>query len=559
MVLGATHPALVREQGERYRLSLDRMAKDLGIKKYVTFYNRFLELNELKEFIAVADLYLTPYLNPAQITSGTLAYAFGCGKAVVSTPYWHAEELLADGRGVLVPFRDSQTIAKSVIELLRDEPKRHAMRKRAYLLGREMIWSHVAHLYMESFRQARLSRPEPSVKRRAVPTLAEQRAALPEIRLEHLHSMTDSAGMFQHASYSIRNLAEGYCTDDNARALLLTVLLEELGRNSAELECLAIRYASFLNGAFCRTKQRFRNFLSFGRTWLEDVGSEDCQGRSLWALGTCIGRAGKRRLQSWAVEVFEQALPAVPETTSPRSWAFALLGIDEYFRRLSGDRLVSQVRDTLVGRLIELYEKNSSADWLWFEDILTYDNAKLSHALIASGRASGNAQALDIGIESLKWLMEQQTSPDGHFRPIGSQGWYRKGQDRAVFDQQPVDANASVSACLAAFRATEDVDWLKEAWNTFDWYLGRNDLGLEMYDPITGGCCDGLQQDRVNQNQGAEATLSYLLSLAELHLVDSSLAAFRSSYSSEARVGVERQSSSKLDEDAKLRVATHGS
>ena len=263
IVLGATHPNLIREQGERYRISLERLAKSLGIKQNVSFYNRFVEIDELIEFIGVADIYVTPYLNPAQITSGTLAYAFGCGKAVVSTPYWHAEELLADGRGVLVPFGDSAALAREICELLRDETRRHAMRKKAYLLGREMIWSHVAHHYMDSFQRARRSRLDVPIKLQAVRTLAEEPMDLPGWRLDHLIRMTDSAGILQHASYTIPNFEEGYCTDDNARALLLTLLLEQLGVSSVQIQRLATSYAAFLNYAFDRNRCRFRNFMSY--------------------------------------------------------------------------------------------------------------------------------------------------------------------------------------------------------------------------------------------------------------------------------------------------------
>ena len=338
IVLGATHPNLIREQGERYRISLERLAKSLGIKQNVSFYNRFVEIDELLEFIGVADIYVTPYLNPAQITSGTLAYAFGCGKAVVSTPYWHAEELLSDGRGVLVPFGDSAALAREICDLLRDETRRHALRKKAYLLGREMIWSHVAHDYMDSFQRARRSRLDVPIKLQAVRTLAEEPMDLPGWRLDHLIRMTDSAGILQHASYTIPNLEEGYCTDDNARALLLTLLLEQLGVSSVQIQRLSASYSAFLNYAFDRNRCRFRNFMSYNRSWLESAGSEDCQGRALWALGACVHRSKRRDLQFWASELFDLALPALLATTSPRTWAFGLLGICHYLERLSGVR-----------------------------------------------------------------------------------------------------------------------------------------------------------------------------------------------------------------------------
>jgi glycosyltransferase involved in cell wall biosynthesis len=527
IVLGATHPNLVREEGEKYRLSLERMAKDLGIKKHVIFYNRFVELSELKEFLAAADIYLTPYLNPAQITSGALAYAFGCGKAVISTPYWHAEELLANGAGIVVPFADSNAISQEICGLLRDDTRRHAIRKKAYLVGREMVWNQVAHLYMQSFQRARQSRQDEPLRPLAIPTLEERQSNLPDWRLDHLLRITDSAGIFQHSFYSVPDFVHGYCTDDNARALILTVLLEELGRDTPQVRGASSAYAAAINAAFNPAKKRFRNFLGFDRRWLEEVGSDDSQGRALWALGTCVGRWQKRHMQCWAVQMFEQALPAMLELSWPRSWAFALLGIHEYNRRLSGDRLVSQSRDTLMTRLVDCFEQNSSPEWPWFEQSLTYDNAKLPHALIASAGATGNGKALEIGLRSLRWLTEVQKAPTGHFRPIGSNGFYRQGHEPAQFDQQPIEAYATVSACLEAYRATENTDWLREARNAFEWFLGRNDLGLELYDTNTGGCCDGLMEDRVNQNQGAESTLAFLLSLAELELLGTALAAFR--------------------------------
>jgi glycosyltransferase involved in cell wall biosynthesis len=526
IVLGATHPNLVREQGESYRISLERITQDLDIKKNVVFYNRFVELKELIEFIGSADIYITPYLSPAQITSGTLAYSFGCGKAVVSTPCWHAEELLAEGRGVLVPFRDSDAIGREVTRLLRDETGRHAMRKRAYLLGRDMVWSNVAHLFMESFRQARRSPVATVARRSAFRTLEERALELPQLRLEHLLRMTDSTGLFQHGAYSLPDFREGYCTDDNARALMLTVMLGELGEDTAEMQRAATAYAAFLNYAFDAGTGTWRNFLGFDRRWLEETGSDDSLGHKIWALGACVGRSQRRDIQMWAAHLFEPALRAVVETSSPRAWAFALIGIHDYLRRLSGDRLANQVRDELTWRLVALYRSTSSDEWPWFEDIVTYSNARLPHSLILSGRWTGNGEALEIGLRSLRWLSRVQRSPTGCFRPIGSNGFYRRDQKPAEFDQQPIEAWAMVSACIEAYRTTDDRYWLDETRLTFEWFLGRNDLGLPLYDSRTGRCCDGLHEDRVNQNQGAESTLAWLAALAEMKLLEGSLAAY---------------------------------
>ncbi|MCM2375042.1 glycosyltransferase family 4 protein [Aporhodopirellula aestuarii] len=515
IVLGATHPSLLRDQGERYRINLERMAKELGVSKHVSFYNRFVELEELTEFIGAADLYITPYLNVQQAVSGTLAYAFGCGQAVISTPYWHAEELLADGRGVLVPFADPSAIAREVIGLLGDDDRRLAMRKQAYQLGRSMTWDHVSQLYIDSFNRARDQRTV-ALKPLAVRTLDEQPLALPQMQLDHLQHLSDSTGVIQHAIYSIPDHTHGYCTDDNARALILTVLLEEQGKDLPEVRSLASRYAAFLNHAFNRDTGRFRNFLSFDRKWLEKDGSDDSQGRALWALGTCIGRSRSAGLIAWAREVFHQALPACEQTTSPRTWALAIIGIHEYLRRYSGDRVAAAMSQQLADRLANMYEANATNEWPWFENIATYNNAKLSQALITNGRWFDDQRMADIGLKSLRWLCEIQLSPQGRFRPIGSNGFSREGEVAAVFDQQAIEAHAMVSASIEAFALNKDAFWSEQAHLAFDWFLGRNDLGQPIYDPSTGGCFDGLMENRVNENQGAESTLAFLLSLAEM-------------------------------------------
>src|SRR5688572_19744135 len=372
IVLGQTHPNLLRNEGEAYRLGLERLAKDLGVQKHVVFFNRFVELDELMRFIGAADIYLTPYLTETQITSGTLAYAFGNGNAVVSTPYWHAAELLTSDRGKLVPFRDSPAIAAAVIDLLRDKPGREAMRQEAYRLGRDMIWSRVAQLYVKSFEQARQDHSFVGTRLSPIKTLDEQPDQLPELKLDHLFRMSDSTGIFQHASFTVPNFAEGYCTDDNARALVLALMLQRLGKNSPQLQAHATTFAAFLNHAFDRERGRFRNFMSFDRHWLEDVGSEDCQGHALWALGLCVAQAGQGSFQMLAAQLFERALPVAAEFTSPRAWAFALIGIDEYLQRLSGDRRVTQFRDALTAKLLQRYADAATEDWQWFEEVVSY-------------------------------------------------------------------------------------------------------------------------------------------------------------------------------------------
>jgi hypothetical protein len=521
IVLGATHPNELRMRGDAYRLGLEAIARKNGLENNVMFHNRFVELKELTRFIGAADLYITPYLDEAQITSGTLAYAFGAGKAVISTPYWHAAELLKDQRGVLVPFADPKAIAREVSGLLRDAARRNAMSDNAYKLGRAMVWSNTAGLYMRSFEAARrqgTAAPRESV---AASRFGHRPHESPELNLDHLYHMTDSTGIFQHASFTAPNLSEGYCTDDNARALVLAVSLSQLEETPKRVRALATTYAAFLDRAFDPKTTRFHNFLGIDRCWLDGQGSEDCHGRAIWALGAAVGRSPHWSSQTMAEQLFARALPTVTGFTSPRAWAFSLIGIHEYLHQMKGNRLAKNVREELTGRLMAIFDKVAEPGWTWFEEELTYDNAKLAHALIVSGRATGQRSVYDRGIQALRWLVGVQTSRHGQLRPIGSNGFYKRHGARADFDQQPIEAQTTVSACLEAYRATSDLWWYEQAQRAFDWFLGWNDLGLELYCPQTGGCRDGLHADRGNENQGAESMLAFLLSLAEMRLIQS--------------------------------------
>lgn len=521
IVLGATHPHVKERHGETYRLSLEHRAQRLGVDSSVIFHDRFVSQGELTEFLSAADIYVTPSLNPEQSTSGTLAYAVGAGKAVISTPYLYARELLADGRGILVPWRDSQAIAREVVDLLGDDAKRLALRERAAAHGRSMAWPAVAHRYVQSFEHARAEHTERLRTVFQAKTLARRPAELPEINLEHLRLMTDQTGMLQHAAFSVPRYDDGYCLDDNARALLLMALVEDAGTEDGKtVRALASRYLAFVNHAFNTDRGCFRNFMSYDRQWIEECGAEDSHGRALWALGTVVGRAGDPGRQSLSGHLFHAALPAVSGFTSPRAWAFALLGIDEYLRAFQGDSNVQSVRKMLADRLLDLFRRTSRRDWPWFEDRVTYCNARLSQALIVSGSWMEHGEMLAAGLRSIEWLASTQCSEDGYFAPIGSNGFYGRGEPKASFDQQPVEACGMVSACLEAQRVTRDGRWAEHSRRAFNWFLGQNHLQQSIYDATTGGCRDGLHPDRVNENQGAESTLSFLLALLEMRSAD---------------------------------------
>jgi glycosyltransferase involved in cell wall biosynthesis len=517
VVLGATHPHVLSEEGEAYRLMLETRAQQLGVAGSVIFHNRFVSQDELTEFLSATDIYITPYLQPEQITSGTLAYAVGAGKAVISTPYIYARELLAEGRGVLVPWRDAPAIACEVIALIGDDDRRRAMCARAQAYGAEMGWPAVGGRYAESFARAQT---EHSHRRRTAflaQTLEARPAGLPEIDLKHLRALTDDTGLLQHAIFTIPRYDDGYCLDDNARALLLLTVLEDAGCDDpAGVRALASRYLAFVHHAFDRTSGRFRNFLSYSRHWLEPCGSQDSHGRALWALGAVVGRTGDPGRHRLACDLFHAAVAAVTTFSSPRAWAYALLGIDEYLRAFAGDSTVEARRVDLAERLLGLFQRTSRHDWPWFEDSVTYCNARLSQALLVSGDRMRRSDMIEAGLRSLEWLVSIQSSSDQQFAAIGSNGFYERGLPPASFDQQPVEACATVAACLDACRVSGDRRWDARARWAFGWFLGDNHLHHWLFDPSTGGCRDGLHADRPNQNQGAEATLSFLLALHEI-------------------------------------------
>jgi len=519
IVSGVTHPHLRRREGERYREQLQALAVELGVADHLMLNNRFVSAEELVEHVGAADIYITPYLQEAQVVSGTLAIALGAGKAIISTPYWHAKELLAEKRGVIVPFADPDAIAQAVIALLENEAERHAMRKRAYLHSRGTTWPKTAKAYMASFQRARFER---SLQPRAA---QEDGAALypagclPALNAGHLYNMTDDTGMLQHAIFLVPNTHEGYTTDDNARALIVSALLDEQQPHAARQEhrSHSERYLAFLWLAFNANTGRFRNFLGYDRKWLEDVGSDDSHGRALWSLGKVLGHSRNAGLRGAAGRLFEAAVPATLTFTSPRAWAYCILGMQAYLDWFPGDRAIQGARNLLANKLLDIYERSHTPTWKWFERSLSYANARLPQALILAGWRSGNQRMIEVGMDSLKWLAAQQHRGDDEtFVPIGSNGFYIEGSEKARFDQQPVEACATVSACLEVHRLTEERQWLEEAQRVFRWFLGKNDLHVPLYDAATGGCRDGLHPDRVNENQGAESTLSFLMALLEM-------------------------------------------
>jgi glycosyltransferase involved in cell wall biosynthesis len=508
VVLGATHPHLVAREGEAYRDNLKNLAAELGVENAVRFIDGFLDQERLLDYLQAADIYVTPYLTETQITSGTLSYAVALGRPVVSTPYWHAAELLADGLGVLVPFGDSRRFSEEIISLL-DEPDMLAgIGARAYAVGREMVWARLAEAYVAIGEEAVRKRPVRLNSNRA----SERAPVIP--KLEAIERMTDKTGMIQHSIYAIPDRNHGYCVDDNCRALMLMHRIDGLLTERADE--LATVYASFVQHAWNGELGRFRNFMGFDRGWLEDEGSEDSFGRSLWAVGATAAEARSQPMRAWALHLFDQVAPHSLELISPRTWAFALLGADAVLRTHKEHPIARQLVGEFGNRLLTQLRRERRSDWNWFESVLAYDNARLPEALIRAGELTGNAAMVDEGLEALAWLEEQQSNSEGRFRAVGTDSFSRPYEKPLPFDQQPLEAWATIDATLTAHRVTGEQRWLDAAWRAHGWYLGENDLDMPIASIADGGCYDGLMADRVNQNQGAESILAYQFACAAM-------------------------------------------
>lgn len=502
VVLGATHPHLIAQEGEAYRDRLKAQAEKLGVPDNIRWIDAFVELDELADYLTAADIYVTPYLNPAQITSGTLSYAIGLGKPVVSTPYIHARELLAADHGRIVDFRDSHGFACEISDLLDDHEARDMLRQRAYALGRTMIWPRYAEAVMSQMETIQASAPVriPAAANRTIPR---------EISFQAIERLSDATGMYQHSLYSVPDRTHGYCIDDNARALLLMNGLKRLSHEKHDR--WAPVYASFIQHAWNPERGAFRNFMGFDRAWLEEVGSEDSFGRTLWAIGVTARDNHLGQLRRWASNLFDQVAGHAMKLTSPRTYAFAILGATAMLEAHPGHALANEIVTTMGENLLALVAKNRRPDWAWFEIVLAYDNCRLPEALLRAGKALHRRDMIEVGLETLEWIIGQQTAEKGHFRAVGTDSFGKEFSPPEPFDQQPLEAWATVDACIFALEITGDDGWRAKAITAYRWYLGENDLGLALADSSTGECFDGLMPHGVNLNQGAESVLAFHL------------------------------------------------
>lgn len=515
LILGQTHPHIIEKTGDLYRRELQQLVSKLGMKNHIIFHNQFVKLEMLVQYLQTSKIYAIPYLKKEQITSGTLSYALGVGTAVVSTPFWHAEELLANGRGKLVPFSDSGAMAKEIIHLLSNDNEREMMRVKAYQYGRSMIWREVSKRHLDLISKIKERKPLETVKETGI-KYHKIFNELPEINLSHLKTMTDDTGLLQHAKYMTPNFHHGYCVDDNARGLIAITKYYSLRKDKGVLPLIQ-KYLAFLYYAFNQDNGRFRNFMSYDRRWMELAGSEDSHARALWGLGITVKEAPDSSIRNMAMRLFLESLPVVEHFTSPRAWGFTVLGLQSYLSVYEGDISARKIRNELALKIYELFKNNITENWHWCEGTATYANAVLPHSLIVAGKSMFNQEMYETGIKALEWLLKVQTAPEGHLSVIGNNGWLDKNGNRSMFDQQPIEVKSLIDACLDTYIETGDKKWFKESERCLSWFLGHNDLGLPVCDYKTGGCGDGLESQGVNGNQGAESTLAWIISLINMH------------------------------------------
>jgi glycosyltransferase involved in cell wall biosynthesis len=512
IILGATHPYIKRHFGEQYRLTLENMVNEKGLNQNIIFQNHFVPLEQLIQFLVAADIYLSPTLNEEQIVSGTLTYALVCGKAIVSTKTYYAEELCGNGRGYLVSIKNSTDLAENIIKLLCNENDRNRMRKNAYQYGRQMVWREVANRYVNAFEQAIFMYGKQHMKVQNTGK-AVTRPSIPEIKMDYLYILTDDTGILQHSIFTTPNRYEGYCTDDNARALIVTIMNWRLFNDEKILKLLHI-YLAFLFHAFNKKNSRMHNYMSYDRAWLNDKGSEDCHGRALWSLGYTVCFAPNDGVLGLSSEIFKKAISPSLTFSSPRAWAYCILGCLYFLKRFRGDTETKHIITELSNRLITLFKNNGTRYWPWCENVVTYANARLPHALIAAGSYLNNMMMIKQGVNSLKWLLKNQTDHEnGNLSIIGNSSWYIKGEQKSQFDQQPIEAMTLMDACYQAYLTMNDKFWRSNIEKCFQWFMGDNDIHQLLYDFRTGGCYDGIHPGGLNLNQGAESTLSWLYAL----------------------------------------------
>jgi glycosyltransferase involved in cell wall biosynthesis len=503
LIVGETHPNVRKENGEEYRNSLIKLIKKLGLEKHVKFYNKYLTLEEIIQYLKATDIYVSSGTNPNQITSGTLSYAMGCGRAVISTAFLHARDALSNGRGILVGFdNNAGEFEQAILKLLDNPELRKKMETEAYYYTRPMTWPNVAMHYCDLFDNY-------------VDLKSKQFESLPDINTSHLARLTDNFGIIQFAVQTTPDISSGYTLDDNARAILVCTKHYEEFKQFKQLDLIRT-YLSYLKYVQ-KSDGKLYNYVDQDRQVNSELWSEDAHGRAVWALGYLISSPDiPEDFRKQAVRIMAKAIKVTPDMKSPRSIAFMIQGLYYYNKALHSSKLRKLIA-TLGDSLVSLYRNSFSEEWRWFEPFMTYANSKLPESLLYAYLATGKREFLDIGLESLNFLISQ-TFEDGIFVPIGQRGWYHKDQEKAYYDQQPIEASYMIQSLILAYKITRDEKYRNYTMKTFNWFVGKNTLNQVVYDHSTGGCYDGLGENAINLNQGAESTISYLM--ARLFLMD---------------------------------------
>jgi glycosyltransferase involved in cell wall biosynthesis len=493
VIIGETHPVIRKREGEEYRNYLVDLVKKLKLQDNVKFYNKYLDLNEIIEYLLATDIYICTNLEKNQIVSGTLSYALGCGKAVVSTPNIYAEEVLSNDRGVLAEFQNPKSFADGIDKLLSDEKWKKRIEQNAYAFGRSMIWSNVASSYLHLFNKVVKLREETTEK-------------YPKIKLNHLKNLTDEIGCIQFSKLSTPDSSSGYTVDDNARALIVSTIHDRLYNSEISKE-LSSTYLNFLERV--HDEEGKFNDMTYEDNKLIRT-SEDAIGRTLWALGHFINNSNNEEHISKAKIMFDKSHPHIQEDSSPRAKAFSIIGLYHYYKKYNNEAILSKIKQ-LVDTLVESYKKESTEEWNWFESYLTYSNSKLPEVLFLAYNLTKNPEYLEIAEKTLKFLTNLVFFKD-ELSPIGQNGWYNRNGIRSFFDQQPIDASSMVQTYLTAYAITNNDNYYNNAVLAFNWFLGKNHLKQMIYNDVTGGCHDGLSKSSINLNQGAESTIEYLIS-----------------------------------------------
>ena len=500
LIIGKTHPGIVKNEGEKYREFLEKKVQDLKIHDNVKFINKYVGLDELMEYLQLTDIYLFTSKDPNQAVSGTFVYAASCGCAIISTPIPHAIEFLSDDSGLIIPRENPQALSDAINKLLFDVRLRNNMRLNGLHKIMTTVWENSALSHAKVFQEL-------------TGGLISLQYKNPKISFRHIYKMTTDFGIYQFCKLNEPDRCSGYTLDDNARAMLAVV--EKINFKAESLDhCELQKYLNFIE--FCQQSNgSFLNYVSDTRIFTKqnyETNLEDSNGRAIWALGALVDSSSdlENSLREQAIRILEKAIDFISNVHSSRAMAFAIKGLHLY-NKTQKKSIATSLLATFANRLVQMYKHEAEESWKWFESYLTYANSVLSEALLYAYLETGEKEYASIAKESFDFLLENIFTASGDIKVISNKGWYQKGSEKENFGEQPIDVAYTVLALNTFYDQFKDEDYLSKMKSAFDWFLGKNHLKRTIYNPCTAGCFDGLEQNNVNLNQGAESTISYAL------------------------------------------------